>query len=458
MEFIPGDAYRIDIVGADSSIIVDSWTSQIKADIVSVDGTLIVDTGEGKIYGPLDGNIVNSSNDIVIDAENSIGNISINGDVVDLHGNIVVDTQLALVNADVKGNIINSNNELIVDIENNEIHASRIEGDVYGDLYGQIAGGNTLTGDFQGTFTGTVTGTVEAAVVGPVFGNLTGDSEGIHTGPVYGNTYGFLYLDDNTPLTANVNDQIVWMGGIAHPADKTGTPILDTRAQTAKLFADVVHPDGTTVVEINTLESIDHRATFRGKLLGEVCNSVNQPILTGDNKTNLLATNNWIQIGELGYEDLTIVAKNTVINAQSKQHEAMLHVNAHKGYIDAKQPVGPNDGLFVVGANGWDGEGNKLGGAFGVYVDPSIPHNTSNAFMPSKFGISVSNGTKAPSFADESRLSFDANGVLEVPVFKAQGTTFSQRDSMLAQPGMIIFNVSNQKFQGYTGTSWVDLH
>ena len=246
MEFIPGDAYRIDIVGADSSIIVDSWTSQIKADIVSVDGTLIVDTGEGKLYGPLEGNLINSSNDLVIDSENAIGNISINGDVLDINGNIIVDTQWAIVNADLKGNIINNNNELIVDIENNKIHASRIEGDVYGDLYGQIAGGNTLTGDFQGTFTGTVTGTVEAAVVGPVFGNLTGDSEGIHTGPVYGNTHGFLYLDENTPLTANIDDQVVWMGGIVHPADKTGTPILDTRAETAKLFADVIHPDGTT--------------------------------------------------------------------------------------------------------------------------------------------------------------------------------------------------------------------
>lgn len=458
MEFIPGDAYRIDIVGADSSIIVDSWASQIKADIVSVDGSLMVDTGEGKLYGPLDGDVVNSSNNLIIDTENAIGNISINGDVLDINGNIIVDTQLAIVNADVKGNVINSNNELIIDAENNAIYASTIEGDVYGDLYGQIASGNTLTGDFQGTFTGTVTGTVEAAVVGPVYGSLTGDSEGIHRGPVFGNTHGFLYLDENTPLTANINEQIVWIGGIAHPAYKDGTPILDTKAETAKLFADVVHPDGTTVVEINTLEEIEHRATFRGKLQGEVCSSMNEPVLTTDDKTNLLATNNWIQIGEFGYEELTVVGKNLVFNLQSKQHEAMIHFNAHNGYLDTKQPVTGNDGLAVFGANGWDGVGNKLGGAFGVYVDASIPHNTANNYIPSKFGISVSNGTKIPSFTDENRLTFDANGVLEVPIFKAQGTTFAQRDGMVAQPGMIIFNVNSQKFQGYTGTAWVDLH
>ena len=58
----------------------------------------------------------------------------------------------------------------------------------------------------------------------------------------------------------------------------------------------------------------------------------------------------------------------------------------------------------------------------------------------------------------ENRLEFNNKGVLEVPVFKARGTTFADRDSMTAEAGMILFNTSNNKFQGYTGTTWVDLH
>lgn len=457
-EFFPGDQYRIDVIGADSSIMVDSWSSQIKANVVSIDGLIQVDTGEGKLYGPLVGNVENASADTIIDVDNNIALLDLKGDVIGISDNIIVDSQLGVINGDVKGNVLTDAGDIVVDVENYAIYAARIEGDLYGDLYGQIADGNTLIGDFQGTFQGVVTGQVEADVVGTLHGNLVGDSHGVHEGTVVGDVIGFLYREANVPLTAIINDEPVWLGGVVHPDQKDGTPIIDVTAQTAKIFGDIVHPDGTTVVEINTLEEIDHKATFKGKLQGEVCNSVNQIMLTGETKTQLLPTNNWIQIGDAGYEDLTVNGKNIVFNLQTKQHEAMIHFNAHKGYIDDKQPVAGNDGLAVFGANGWDGVGNKLGGAFGIYVDSTTPHNTNNNYIPSKFGISVSDGTKIPSFADENRLVFGADGVLEVPIFKAQGTTFAQRDGMTAQQGMIIFNVNNKKFQGYTGTEWVDLH
>lgn len=457
-DFTPGDAYRIDIVGADSSIIVDSWSSQIRGDVVSVDGLVLVDTGEGKLYGPLIGNIENASAETIIDVDNKLALLDVKGDIIGGDDNILVDSQLSLIYADVKGNIIGAGGDLLLDSENYLIYASRIEGDLYGDFYGDLAEGNTLEGSFSGNFSGTVHGTVEADVVGSVYGNLVGDSHGVHVGTVVGDVEGFLYREANVPLTAIINDEPVWLGGVVHPDQKDGTPIIDVAAQTAKIFGDIIHPDGTTVVEINTLEEIDHKATFKGKLQGEVCNSLNQIMLTGENKTNLLATNNWIQIGEYGYEELTVTGKNIVFNLQTKQHEAMIHINAHKGYLDAPQPVAGNDGLAVFGANGYDGINTKLGGAFGIYVDSTKPHNQDNPYIPSKFGISLSDGNKIPSFTDENRLVFGSDGVLEVPIFKAQGTTFAQRDGMVAEPGMIIFNVNSFKFQGFTGTEWVDLH
>ena len=297
-DFTPGDAYRIDIVGADSSIIVDSWSSQIRGDVVSVDGLVLVDTGEGKLYGPLIGNIENASADTIIDIDGKLAEINLKGDVIGIDDSILVDSHLGLINGDVKGNILGSAGDLIVDIENYSIYAARIEGDLYGDFYGSLAEGNHLQGDFSGTFQGVITGSVEADVVGTVHGNLIGDSHGIHNGKMIGDVEGFLYREEGVPLTAIINDEPVWIGGIVHPDQKDGTPIIDVAAQTAKIFGDIVHPDGTTVVEINTLETIDHKATFKGKLQGEVCNSLNQIMLTGENKTNLLATNNWIQIGE----------------------------------------------------------------------------------------------------------------------------------------------------------------
>jgi len=57
-----------------------------------------------------------------------------------------------------------------------------------------------------------------------------------------------------------------------------------------------------------------------------------------------------------------------------------------------------------------------------------------------------------------SNLEFNNKGVLTVPVVKAAGTTFTARDSMTAEEGMIIFNKNSKKFQGFTGIEWVDLH
>ena len=36
--------------------------------------------------------------------------------------------------------------------------------------------------------------------------------------------------------------------------------------------------------------------------------------------------------------------------------------------------------------------------------------------------------------------------------------TTSQRNALTAAEGMIIFNTSDDKFQGYTGSTWVNLH
>jgi hypothetical protein len=36
--------------------------------------------------------------------------------------------------------------------------------------------------------------------------------------------------------------------------------------------------------------------------------------------------------------------------------------------------------------------------------------------------------------------------------------TTTERDALVATEGMLIFNTTVKKFQGYTGTAWVDLH
>ena len=67
-DFIPGEAYRLDIVGADESTLVDSWQGVIKADVVSNEGLIQVDVSTGKLYGPLVGDIHDPEGNVVYNA------------------------------------------------------------------------------------------------------------------------------------------------------------------------------------------------------------------------------------------------------------------------------------------------------------------------------------------------------------------------------------------------------
>jgi|TARA_R100000081_G_C4760931_1_gene139825 hypothetical protein len=57
---------------------------------------------------------------------------------------------------------------------------------------------------------------------------------------------------------------------------------------------------------------------------------------------------------------------------------------------------------------------------------------------------------------------FTAQGDLVVETttgaLKVSRLTTTQRDALTAAVGMIIYNTTDSKFQGYAGSSWVNLH
>jgi hypothetical protein len=65
MEISEGYNYRINIVSADSSVLVDSYNGIIQGSVKGIDGSTIVDAFNNTVYGTFFGNIVDHNNELM---------------------------------------------------------------------------------------------------------------------------------------------------------------------------------------------------------------------------------------------------------------------------------------------------------------------------------------------------------------------------------------------------------
>lgn len=118
MDIYEGYNYRINIVGADSTIIVDSNTGLVKASISDVDENIIVDIHTNTLYGTLVGNIVNQDLELILNSKDkemyldSLTARAISGNIYNGNGELLLDSTLGIF----YGNVANP-----VDLFNNSI-------------------------------------------------------------------------------------------------------------------------------------------------------------------------------------------------------------------------------------------------------------------------------------------------------------------------------------------------
>jgi outer membrane lipoprotein SlyB len=461
-DFIPGEAYRLDIVGADESVLVDSWTSQIKASVVARDGTLQVDVDSGKIYGPLIGDIHDLDGSVIFDSITKTLIADIKGNILDLEGNIIVDIDLGIVNANLNGSVYDANGLLLIDSANRTIDADAVYGTFYGDLIGNVTTENTMFGTFSGDFNGSHYGEFYGDIMGNLTGTVTGDVVGNVTGIVTGSLIGEIMADANTSLISKPDEQYSqynWLGGIGHPAeiqdgDVAKGPIVvlgETRAD-SHVVAHINNYDGRPVVHLDQIGNSPWVAHHFGKFRGELYSNDDKSIVSYNQNTGQVYIKSYsiltLDVND-GNSDLDIVVKNTNINTNGD-----VVVSKFNGTWENKSQLNDRDGIITMTGIAYNGNGFVETGIFGIFAENKTEHNR----YTSGFSIVLDDGINGPDYNLSNSLLFDSRGLLSIPKTKLTGTTFAQRDSAPAEEGMIIFNKNSKKFQGYTGTEWVDLH
>jgi hypothetical protein len=424
MSIIPGDTVRLTITGSDSSVLVDSWSSSIRGPVVGSDNSTLVDTANnvllGKLDGVLAGNVTASNGAVVLNPGSTgadavfIGDVTgdlvgevfgdvtgnLQGDVIDDQENVILDATNRTLTIDTVTvqNIVLQNDLTVTDLTSATATIGQLYGTLLGDVSGQHYG--EVFGDVTGDLTGNVTGNLIGNVEGDVFGNTTGEHFGNVVGDVLGDTTG--------THTGNVEGNVVGdLEGMVRNESHIGLSISDNG-----IISIGGSPNITT-------------------------------ISTGPELADTTLVNNFRE-----KNDFIVVPHSTNLAGQ--------RAHFHRVSNGEKASIAPGEILDFKAILAHNGTDYAQAGAWGYIADPeSTISNTGS--IRTLFGVSVADGTNPPDIIGPKRLSVNHQGTVGGYAFQAHPINSTQRNDLDAQAGMIIFNNSTNKFQGYNGSMWVDI-
>jgi len=443
MTIIPGDTYRISISGADSSILVDSWNSVITANVRAGDDSTLVDIYQKKFFGTVDGKldglIVNSVGDVVL--------------------NPGTEHEAALFLGDVTGNVTgNATGD----------HSGTFTGDVFsddGDLFyngitKEVRADNIITETFQVTnfaisridadsvyadsFTGHVIGDVVGETTGTHYGNVIGDL----TGNVIGNVTGDLTGNVIGNVTGNVTGNI-------HSSNAVISVIDANEADIETINNSMLNSSSGNFDYVNATRII-------GDLEGNIYSGETSIVTFEDaNNIGIGSHSNTMSLGHTdctGTINLNYNLLNNFIGLPTSDGHAPNKFFAFRGTKSNPQNLNPGDHMNLHSVSGYINGSYKHTGIFGFFINPDKSHSSSDTYSNCGLLFAASGANHAPDITGKKRVIIDDQGVLHAGVLQTSTYTSTERSNISASAGMIIFNTSTNKFQGYTGSSWVDLH
>lgn len=501
-DFIPGDNYRINIVSDDSTTLVDSWAGYIRASTLDADGSLMVDVDTGTIQGKLIGDVYSENGNTKVLAVSYTGNEatffgetqghhegSVYGVITALEGSALQGTFSGNVIGDLTGNVEGNvtgslsgnstgvhtgdvrapNNDPIIDAEEKTAHfdiahigtlnVNIINSDTFGTHVGAVnAPDDSIIAQSVNVDTGhadrfSANSIHSDGLTGILTGTFSGDGTGSFSGDVTGTFAGAATGTFTGAASGTFNGDII---------DNNGNPLFRYNSETETMeFTGSINraSNGDPIILSDWTEATP---LVRAALNGPLLNSAEEKIIEDqpDNGTTIMSpTERKVQIGDVHHnvrQTSYLIEKHEkyTVNPLNAQHVTL----AHRGTANEPSAVRQRDHLYIISNYGYDGNDYKWAGAFGMFQDDSKTHDTASAYMPGKFGISCSDGTEPPSITSDTTVTINSEGVLYSKAAQVGQWTSAQRDAFTPQIGMIIFNTNTNKFQGYTGTNWVDLH
>ena len=406
----------------------------VAGELVYTTDTKRVYVGDGSTVGglPIDANAIQSI-DSLQDVDTS-SSPPVVGQVLKWDGsNWVADDEAAFTGGVVEGStyrigIVADDSTLMVDTVNNAF-----TGDLTGTLTGNVlstdgssvlinATTNTITGSFVGDLSGNLDGsiigpdgstvivssfseTINGTLVGDVFGNVTGDVQGNITGNVYaGDSSTIIDINENAVYAAKVNTSEVYIDN----ASGVLQIINETAAQRTTVISSSL--DNRSVFKASRTSTTDLSLSTSpyGGYYFERDDSINGPVSTG----LILGGNNYI----------------------------LFSTDPTGAHTVESNFISMRDGQFGIG----------------TYIPGSELDVRGNAIVSGQIDAASFRGSLV---ADDSTTIVDAvNNTITVGGFVQFGSyTTAERDALAASNGMVLYNTTTNKFQGYQNSVWINL-
>ena len=281
-----------------------------------------------------------------------------------------------------------------------------IRGNIYGDdstllvdaINGRIVGPVVTSSVTATNVVGNLTGDVVGSVTGSVVGNTTGTHYGNVVGSIDGDVTGSVFSDDSSPLVDGIKGELLGKINAMQASTFDGTIDIGTKSANPNVFY--------------------YNTTVPGAF----------PISTMQIRN--------VQDSAISHEFGFYKARGTIANRTTAQ-------------------AGDSIGGFA-----WSARDDAAGNLIGANIT-SVVNSISSASVSADIIIRTRNGTIG-TYGEALRIKgnndlVSAGNITSGGFVQFGAMTTTERNALTAVNGMVIYNSSDNKFQGYENSAWVNL-